>query len=205
MIGSSGMGKTVTLRHVALKMADSGYDVIPVQEPRDIEQYYNPNEKSIFVVDDFCGKYSANKTEIDQWEKIIQNSSRYKLGNVKLFVACRLQVYKDDLFSNLSLFKSCVCDLTEDFKMSEEELQSIAFLYIGENAPKIYEFVNLYDCFPLLCKLYNENKSLRLQGFFQNPFYVFENELDNINSRGFHTKYSDLTLCGMINNKLKKT
>ncbi|CAC5388467.1 unnamed protein product [Mytilus coruscus] len=65
---SSGVGKTATLRHVALQMAKEGYDLPLVTDPSDIVKFYNPNQKTLFVIDDLFGNYSLNRTNIDVWE-----------------------------------------------------------------------------------------------------------------------------------------
>lgn len=46
-----------TLKHVALRMAeaDLNYDIIPITDPNDIIRYNNPNQKTLFVIDDFVG------------------------------------------------------------------------------------------------------------------------------------------------------
>lgn len=67
-IGSSGMGKTAILCHVVLTMAENGYDVIPIIDPSNIVQYYNPSCKTVFMMDDFCGTFSAKKIEVDKWK-----------------------------------------------------------------------------------------------------------------------------------------
>lgn len=36
IVGSSGIGKTETMRHVALNMQEEGYDVIPIAKPEEI-------------------------------------------------------------------------------------------------------------------------------------------------------------------------
>lgn len=87
--GSSGMGKTVTLRHVLLKMAESGYDIIRIIEPRDIEQYFNPSCNTVFWADNFCGSFSANKEEVPKWRIFYDQNNAYKNDNVKIVVACR--------------------------------------------------------------------------------------------------------------------
>ncbi|VDI54537.1 Hypothetical predicted protein [Mytilus galloprovincialis] len=61
---SSGAGKTCTLRHVALKMKEEGYSILPVTHPNDIVQFCNPNQKTLFVIDDFCGTYSINQSDL---------------------------------------------------------------------------------------------------------------------------------------------
>ncbi|CAC5412658.1 unnamed protein product [Mytilus coruscus] len=70
---SSGVGKTATLRRVALQMAEEGYDVLIVTEPGDIRIFYNPNKKTLFVVDDLCGNFSLDQSDIKSWEPIMED------------------------------------------------------------------------------------------------------------------------------------
>lgn len=204
IIGSSGMGKTATLRHVALQMADKGFDLIPVQEPSEITQYYNPNAKTIFVVDDFCGKFSAKQFDVEKWEQFISHFCRYiKNDFFKLIISCRLQIYNDELFDTLTLFKSCVCDLTsKDFQLSDEDLQSIAEVYVN-NANDVVQYAHLYECFPFLCKQYSECPSLGLD-FFQRPYSVYKNELNQMFAKQNYAQFCALALCVMFNNCVKE-
>ncbi|XP_071160740.1 uncharacterized protein [Mytilus edulis] len=203
---SSGVGKTATLRHVALQMVDEGYDVLIVTEPGDILRFYNPNKKTLFVVDDLCGNFSLDQSDIKIWEPIMEDIKK-SLDNkqTKILVACRLQVYQDGKFDSLSVFKSCVCNmLSENICLSKTEKQSIAKLYLNEKASEIIDISDLYDCFPLLCKLYRNNSKLFITDFFENPFSVYEAEIDTFLKKGHHAKYCALALCVMFNNKLKK-
>lgn len=84
----------------------------------------------------------------------------------------------------------------------QTEKQSIAELYLETKAYNIIEYRDLYNCFPLLCKLYHENPELDITDFFQNPFSVYESEIDNLNKRGNYGKYCALALCVMFNNWL---
>lgn len=94
---SSGVGKTATLRHVILQMADEGYDVLLVTDPRDIVQFYNSNKKTLFVIDDVCGTYSINQSDLQNWKPIMKRIEELiKNKLTKIIVACRLQVYKDE-------------------------------------------------------------------------------------------------------------
>ncbi|CAG2197839.1 unnamed protein product [Mytilus edulis] len=70
---SSGVGKTATLRHVALQMVEEGYDVLMVTEPGDILRFYNPNKKTLFVVDDLCGNFSLDQSDIKSWEPVMED------------------------------------------------------------------------------------------------------------------------------------
>ncbi|XP_076080029.1 uncharacterized protein LOC143050800 [Mytilus galloprovincialis] len=95
---SSGVGKTVILRHVALQMSAEGYDVLPVIDPCDIVKFYNPNKKTLFVIDDLCGNYSLNQTDMKVWEPFIEQITKILLkNNAKIIVACRLQQDKKEV------------------------------------------------------------------------------------------------------------
>ncbi|VDI16332.1 Hypothetical predicted protein [Mytilus galloprovincialis] len=203
---SSGVGKTAILRHVSLQMTNEGYDVLPVTDPGDIVKFYNPNQKTLFVIDDLCGNYSLNQTDIKLWEPVMERVKNI-LSNThaKIIAACRLQVYQDDKFESLSVFKSCVCNiLSDNMCLTKAEKESIAGLYLKTKAPEIIDYYDLYDCFPLLCKLYHENPALNIKDFFQNPFTVYEAEIDKLQKKGFSSKYCALALCVIFNNNLNE-
>jgi predicted GTPase len=52
--GNPGVGKTATMRYVALKMKDKGYTVVPTKSPEDIRNFSKKDKKMLFVVDDVC-------------------------------------------------------------------------------------------------------------------------------------------------------
>ncbi|XP_071159016.1 E3 ubiquitin-protein ligase DZIP3-like [Mytilus edulis] len=204
---SSGVGKTATLRHVALQMTkEEEYDVLIVTEPSEIVRFYNPNKKILFVVDDLCGNFLLDQSDIKCWEPILENiRQNLEKKQTKILAACRLQVYQDDKFDSLSLFKSCVCNmLSENICLSKTEKESIAKLYLNAKAFEISDFYDIYDCFPLLCKLYHDNPELIITDFFQNPFSVYEADIDKYLKKGHHAKYCALALCVMFNNQLKE-
>ncbi|XP_063426850.1 uncharacterized protein LOC134710422 [Mytilus trossulus] len=203
---SSGVGKTATLRHVALKMVEEGYDVLMVTEPGDIVNYYNPNKRTLFVFDDLCGNFSVDLSDIKRWDPVMEDIKMIlEKKQTKLIAACRLQVYQDEKFKSLSVFKSCVCNLlSENICLTKTEKQSLAELYLETKASEITDYYDLYDCFPLLCTLYHNNPKLIITDFFQNPFLVYEAEIDKFYEKGYHAKYCSLALCVMFNNHLKE-
>ncbi|CAC5356932.1 unnamed protein product [Mytilus coruscus] len=87
---SSGVGKTATLRHKVLKMIGNGYDSLLVTNPHEIVQFFNPNQKTLFVIDDFCGTFSINQSE--NKERSVDRGNRWKnkKHNREHFKACRL-------------------------------------------------------------------------------------------------------------------
>ncbi|XP_076105878.1 uncharacterized protein LOC143074214 [Mytilus galloprovincialis] len=202
--GSSGTGKSSLVRHVALRMQES-YEIIPVTNPEDIIHWYNPSKQIMFVVDDFCGTYSINPIKFESWKYQMEKiKSLVEKKLFKLIMSCRLQVYKDEKMKSLSFYQSCECNLlSEDLRLSKTEKLSIAELYLKTNASKTTEFNHMFDCFPLLCKLYSKNTKLKMLDFFQNPFTVYKQEIDKLKTEGAHVKYCALALCVMLNNHIK--
>ncbi|XP_063404219.1 uncharacterized protein LOC134687690 [Mytilus trossulus] len=204
--GSSGVGKTATLQYVALKMRDEGYNVLVITNLHDIVKFYNPKQKILFVIDDFCGTYSIIQNDVNILESDM-NFLKVLIKNklTKIVVACRLQVYLDDKFECLSIFKTCVCNLLSDeFRLSQTEKQSIAKLYLETKASKIIQYSDLHDFFPLLCKLYNDKPKPSITDFFENPYSVYKEEIDKLLKKGHLRKYCALALCVIFNNRLKE-
>ncbi|VDI49976.1 death-associated protein kinase [Mytilus galloprovincialis] len=67
----SGAGKSFIARHTALTLQKAGYKIVPVIQPDDIRNYYQPGEQTVFVVDDICGNFTANQQQIDNWKKLL--------------------------------------------------------------------------------------------------------------------------------------
>ncbi|XP_071142052.1 ankyrin-3-like [Mytilus edulis] len=203
---SAGVGKSATLRHVALQMAKEGYDVLTVTDPGDILKFCDPTKKTLFVIDDLCGNFAVDQSDIKRWLPIMEdlkNIQKYKV--TKIIAACRLQVYQDEKFQSLSVFKSCTCNLlSEHLRLSRTEKQLIAKLYLKTKSSAVADFQDLYDCFPLLCKLYHDDSSLDITNFFQHPFSVYKAEIDKLCKKGYYTKYCALALCVMLNNNVKE-
>lgn len=204
--GSFGVGKTSILRHVALKMAELEFDIIPVTDPGDIVTYYNPKRKSLFLVDDLFGNFSVDRSDMKNWEPLIEDIKEIlEKTETKVIAACRLQIFKDIKFECLSIFTVCVCNLlSKKMRLSKTEKQSIAELYVNTKAPTITEYYNSYDCFPLLCRQYHDKPEHDDTDFFRNLFLVYKAEIDMLLKRGHHVKYCVLALCVMFNNKLKE-
>ncbi|CAC5362212.1 unnamed protein product [Mytilus coruscus] len=206
IIASSGVGKTATLRHVALQMSNEEYDVIIVSDPGHIIKFYNPNKKTLFVIDDLCGNFSVFQSDIKSWDPLIERIKEILINKqTKIIAACRLQVFQDEKFGILSVFKSCACNmLSEEIRLTKTEKKSIAELYMKSKASEIADYYDLYDCFPLLCKMFHDNPNFNVANLFQKPFSVYESEIDKLFQMGLHTKYCALALCVMFNNELKE-
>lgn len=73
IIGGPGSGKTSVMRHVALKMKKIGFVVIPLTVPNDIIKFYDAKRKTLFVIDNFCGKYTLDSHIYDSWVQVVKH------------------------------------------------------------------------------------------------------------------------------------
>ncbi|CAC5406432.1 unnamed protein product [Mytilus coruscus] len=209
LIGNSGTGKSFLSRHVALKMMEQGYFIIPCDNPGDIRQWFKPGRKTLFVFDDVCGRYTLNQQIVVDWKQRLDHiTSLLDDKSCKIMTTCRLDVSKDEQFSSLSIFKTCVLDLSsEEFGLTAAEKFAFAEVYLKENRDVVTKLSEKYDCFPLLCSLYHKQKlkeRVNISDFFRYPFDVFEKELMNLYRDGDvgKMKYCSLVLCAMFNNAL---
>ncbi|VDH97496.1 Hypothetical predicted protein, partial [Mytilus galloprovincialis] len=204
----SGAGKSFIARHTARTLQKAGYKIVPVIQPDDIRNYYQPGEQTVFVVDDICGNFTANQQQIDNWKQLLPVVDTIIADKCcKIIVSCRLQVYNDDKFNTLLPFKSCECNLISDkLCLTSKEKNSIASEYIGTGFADLDKLSENSDLFPLLCSLYNEEKHGDVNNFFENPYIVYENEIDSLSRQGDEGKCKkcSLALLVIFNNQLRE-
>ncbi|VDI21504.1 Hypothetical predicted protein [Mytilus galloprovincialis] len=202
----SGVGKSFIARHTALDLQKEGYKIIPVIKPDDIRDYYQPNKQTVFVVDDICGNFTANQQQIENWQQMLPVINTVIADKCcKIIVSCRLQVYRDDKFNILKPFKSCECNLMSDtLCLTSEEKDIMASNYIDSSLNNIDKLSQNSEFFPLLCSLYHWEKHGDVKGFFKNPFFVYQNELDSLSRHGDEGNYKicSLALLVLFNNHL---
>ncbi|CAG2252156.1 unnamed protein product [Mytilus edulis] len=185
VLGNPGVGKTVTTQYAALEMQKMGYEVIPVTVPKDIRDFHSTGRRTIFVIDDLCGNYTANYQSIEEWKLWLRDIQTVLEDEYcKIIATCRLQVFKDTKMAELPLFRTCVCNLNaDDLCLTLDEKVLLADVYFGDHSKKAVTMAETCDFFPLMCKLYKRNKTnldFNLDDFLKHPFSVFENELNSL-------------------------
>ncbi|VDI63242.1 Hypothetical predicted protein [Mytilus galloprovincialis] len=150
LVGNSGTGKSFLSKHIALIMKKHGYTVIPCSKPEDIGKWFKHGRKTLFVFDDVCGRYTLNQQIYTDWKQRLDHIiSLLEDKCCKIISTCRLEVYKDELFSNLSIFKMCNIDLSsQEFRLSAAEKYALAEVYFKENTDEVKKLSEKYDFFP---------------------------------------------------------
>lgn len=167
--GSFGVGKTAVLQNVALHMSKEGFIIVPIRHPSKIQKYNHPVQKNLFVVDNFCGEFVLDEETIKAW-----NRCYVAFGETcKLLVSCKLHVYKALQLNNIAFHE---CNLvSKDMCMSLNERQTIAFEY-SIDISEIVDYIECYNCFPLLCKTFQKEDTINANSFFKTPLKVFEKQ-----------------------------
>ncbi|XP_052082660.1 uncharacterized protein LOC127720221 [Mytilus californianus] len=204
LTGGPGVGKTSIARHIALMLERNGYRIIPVVAPEDIRTFYQHGKRSVFIVDDLCGTYTAKQGDVDNWQQlspVIKTILSDK--SCKIIAACRLQVFLDEKFKLLSPFKNCECNVTKTKLRKREKKQMINRYNISTQVLSMES--QKCEFFPLLCSLYRESESVDAVNFFKHPFEIFQTELDSLSASKIEGKYRlcGLALCVLFNNKIE--
>ncbi|XP_052075365.1 uncharacterized protein LOC127712790 [Mytilus californianus] len=208
LTGSPGVGKTFLARHIALDIQSEGYRIVLVLTPTDIRDYYTPGKRTIFLVDDICGKFIANRSQLENWQQMLPKIEQILADNCcKIIATCRLQVYRDDKISLLEPFKICECNLnSKEICLTQSEKTNIKEKYLPTK--NLDDIAQASDFFPLLCSLQwlPQNEGIDVRNLFKSPFEFYKTELDNLNRCGDEgkKKICSLVLCVLFNNFLEK-
>ncbi|CAC5386133.1 unnamed protein product [Mytilus coruscus] len=206
--GSSGSGKSAIVRHVSLLLyGESGFDIIIVSNPMELKNYYKPGRKTLFVLEDVCGKFTANKRQIDDWISMIDVLNQVMADDLcKILLSCRLQVYKDAKFSELDAFKTCECNITsEELCLTINEKKKFVKTYLNLDNIKVDILSKKNDMFPFLCELYlTEKEDVDIEKYFNTPYRFYQKELEALRINGTY-KLCGMCLCVLFNNQLKES
>lgn len=206
IIGISGVGKSMMIRHVALHLRNQdNHTILPCCSPYEIEAYYRKDKDQIFVFDDICGRYTAIQSEIEDWVRYEQKIKRIlKTGRIKLLASCRSQVFKEFQVQRLQLLtQNVLCFPSEKCSLTQEEKVSIAQKYLSNAyVEKVKHKLNEYDFFPLICSLCRTNQTVDVVKFFMDPYIIYNSELKFLSEQKDKLKICTLFLCTVVNNGL---
>ncbi|CAG2244528.1 unnamed protein product [Mytilus edulis] len=108
IIGSTGTGKSVYAKHIALKLKNEyGYTIVYPRQQSDIKQYFLPGTKQVFLIDDFIGKNAFDEAEAVSWE---EGPFIYKIlstnDQTKVILTCRKAIWNPEICERLRLSAS---------------------------------------------------------------------------------------------------
>ena len=127
--------------------------------------------------------------------------------NCKIISTCRLQIFNDVRFRRLPFFTDCECNLNSDeWCLTSEERSNLALKYLEGKAGEVSDLEE-YECFPLLCALYQKNNCGDIKSFFKESFKFYTGEIDDLSASDCDKdkfKVCALVLCVIFNNRFKE-
>ncbi|XP_062569496.1 uncharacterized protein LOC134231547 [Saccostrea cucullata] len=207
-VGVSGSGKTATARHIALMLQQEGYEIVPVKEIRKIEDYCDPKNPQVFVIDDVVGVFGLQNTELNHLMKYEDRIMKPIMPKSKTLMTCREAVYRESLESS-SFFtdEKNIVLLHDDFNaLTNIDKKCILKMYkIDVDLLSPACLTSASKMFPYLCKMFSSEKKFQSYGpaFFENPVPCILKELEEM-KRQNKIHYVSLVLCMMNNNKLSE-
>ncbi|CAC5425501.1 unnamed protein product [Mytilus coruscus] len=169
IVGEPGIGKSMLLHYVALKLQKKiDYNIIPCSGMQDILQHHKEDRKQMFVLDDICGRFTISMSDIEHWMNNEDKLKRFlKKGCIKVAATCRLDIYNDEKFqASCTVFKSNIFNFSVEY--GRDDKLTICKKYLSETNIKLLKDRNV-DFTPLMCYLYSKKK-FQSDRFFRMSF-----------------------------------
>ncbi|XP_056016410.1 uncharacterized protein LOC130046632 [Ostrea edulis] len=207
-VGVPGSGKSATAHHIAIKLQEEGYQVVPIDEIRELKQYCDTKNPQVFVIDDVVGVFGLQKTNLDvltNYEKKITQPCMHKS---RTLMTCRETVYNETLPYKAFVTKdeNVIKLHSSDNALDDEDKKQILKKYgLKENLISPELLTSTSYMFPLLCKLFSKETKFKALGptFFLNPVQCIIDELDDM-QRHNKLNYATLVLCMLNENSISK-
>lgn len=184
VIGHPGTGKSAIIQHIALqykKCRREKWTLKPLQSIMDFKKAYSDKTKTIFVINDPFGKDAIKTEECEFWhsyEQVIK-SCLTKSRSI-LLMSCRKHIFLGTRIRRLFEVCSCVVDINKvECKLTVDEKTQLLNKYTTnlDFAVECANQVEIEAFFPLLCKLYSEEREKEGLRYFLEPEGVLNSEL----------------------------
>lgn len=122
-VGSPGSGKSATAHHIAVKLREEGYEILPTKDIKEIETYCNPKIPQVFVIDDVFGKFGFDKEKFKKCREYEQRFLKPIMSKTKILMTCRDTVFRnEELSETVFQKKEYVIHLhSPEFKLTKED------------------------------------------------------------------------------------
>lgn len=207
--GHSGSGKSAIIQHIALRHRSQGWIVKLLNGVEEISKSYQLvlQDKTMFVLNDPIGKRFLDEIAYSSWEKN-EEWLNVCLNKVKLLMSCRKYILSDVRVRGIFKDKSKIVDINDaELKLTNDEKERLWNIHSRNKILSKEEYDEIFkteEYFPLLCKLYFENRMHQRDGlftFFGEPVKVVEEEIRSFRI-SCKEKYCALVLLVLLNNNL---
>lgn len=184
-VGATGSGKTATAHHIALILQREGYQCLPITESSKIEEYCDPENKQVFVIDDVVGSLGFDWSSFSTLTKYKETLINPSMPKTKVLMTCREVVYRNKKASNSFLTKEenvVLLQSTENALNENDKRELLSRYQLGKDFLCNVELGSTSPMFPLLCKLFSKKDKFKGYGplFFTSPVPCILKALDKM-------------------------
>lgn len=207
-VGVPGSGKTATARHIALILQKEGYEILPIADKNKIEDYCDPHNPQVFVIDDVIGEFGLKMEELNAISRYQDRLKKPTMSETKVIMTCREMIYRNETVSSCFLFESknvIMLHSAENALNDQDKLQIFAKYDLEKNLLTSENLASSSNMFPYLCKLFCKQKKFKCYGptFFTSPVPCILEELDSVQLLN-RCHYASLVLLMANKNKLSE-
>lgn len=205
-VGVPGSGKTATVRHIALKLQNEGYEILNIKDIKDIETYCDPCNPQVFVIDDVLGKYVLDDEAFSLLRKYEDTLVNPTMSKTKVLMTCRETVYKNETLGDsfLCTEDNVVLLHSNEIALNDQDKRDLMNKYqLDTNILSQADLASLSNMFPLLCKMFSARYSICGPTCFILPISCIMNELHGM-KKFYKLQYASLVLLMAHQNKLSK-
>lgn len=201
-VGVPGSGKSATAHHIALKLKEKGYEILPIVDISLLETYCDPCNPQVFVIDDVLGTFGFDKAEFQKTQRYADFFSKPSMSETKILTTCRETVFKNDMLKGTFFTnKENVVQLhsTENALTDQDKYDLLAQYNIDKELLPPNKVCHTSRMFPLLCALFTKEKDLLIYGseFFILPLPCILGLLNDMKTKN-KIQYAALVLL-MVN------
>lgn len=196
-VGAPGSGKTATAHHIALILQREGYQCLPITESSKIEEYCDPENKQVFVIDNVVGSLWFDLKSFSTLTEYIETLINPSMPKTKVLMTCREVLYRNKQASNSFLTKEenvVLLQSTENALSENDKRELLSRYQLGKYICNV-ELGSTSPMFPLLCKLFSTEDKFKGYGplFFTSPVPCILKALDEMEKKN-NVHYASLVL-----------
>lgn len=204
-VGNPGSGKSATAHHIAIKLNEEGFDIVPIRDISEFQERYSAHAQQVFVLDDVLGNLGFQVEKYNSFKTYEDRLNDLELKKTKILMTCRDVVYKNARFSHtcLSKMEHLIYLHSESNDLSDQDKRDIMAAH-GLNTSILTkeQLSRVSKMFPLSCNFFarEEFKNCGAE-FLINPVNLILTELNKMQDEN-KIHYTLLVLMMFNENKL---
>lgn len=194
--------------HIALILQKEGYEILPTVDKNKIEDYCDPQNPQVFVIDDVLGLYVLERAELKTLERYRDRLIKPTFSETKVLMTCRVSIYRNEQVFKSDLFRkeNVVSFHSAENALNENDKYDLLAIYRIDKPPFTYDKQTLTSkMFPFLCNFFSKENQIKSYGhcFFKSPVPCILKLLDKLETEN-RIHYAALVLLMANGNKLSE-